>query len=136
MAGDGADRADLDRAFREPAQRIDFFTRMLGFALEQHGVRQQRLPECRQGHPLAVTLEQRRAEIGFEPFDGTAQRGLREMQLGRGASETAGLDDGRESAQLLEIEAHEGGGHSRGRNETERRSGNVAAGRRISHAKS
>ncbi|KAH0444555.1 hypothetical protein KCU90_g802, partial [Aureobasidium melanogenum] len=99
-------RADANRSFRETAHRVDFLARVIGFALQQGGVRQQRAADRSKLHTLRVPFEQRRADLILEPFDGAAQRGLRDMQHFRGTAEAAARHNGGERMQLLKIESH------------------------------
>ena len=105
-ARDAADRTHADSALGKPAHRVDLFTCVIGFALQQRGVRQQRLPNDGELHPLGVPLEQGRPYLVFQPLDDAAQRRLRDVQDLCGTPEAAGRDDGGESAQLAQIERH------------------------------
>ena len=51
-------------------------------------------------------LEQRDAELGLEPADGEAERGLRDVQRLCRARDAACLRDGHELPELLDVEAH------------------------------
>ena len=103
---DARHRADANRPFREAAHRVDLFARVIGFALQQGGVRQQRAADRSKLHTFRVPFEQRRADLILEPLDGATQRGLRDVQHLGGAAQTAARDGGRERTQLLKIESH------------------------------
>ena len=55
-------------------------------------------------HILAVAVQQRLADIVFQPLDLLADGRLRAVDAFAGAGEAAGIDDGNETAQELQIE--------------------------------
>ncbi len=63
----------------------------------------QHASSVRQRAALRRTVEQLLAQIGFEPADRLADRGLRSMHFGRGAGEAPLLRDGQKDAQGHEV---------------------------------
>lgn len=104
---DGAgDRPDAYGAAREAAQRVDFLGGLFGLALQQRGVGQQRLPEAGQHHAGGVALEQRGADLVFQPADGAAEGRLGDVQRLCRPAQRPVLDHGQESVELAYIESH------------------------------
>jgi hypothetical protein len=62
--------------------------------------------DCRQLHPLRMTLEKRRTNLLFETTYRAAERRLRDVQHISGTTEAAGRDDGQEGVQLSQVQGH------------------------------
>ena len=70
-------------------------------------VREKRLARLREHHSARRALEERRTELVFEPPNLSADRGLRDAELARGAADVASLRDGDEVFDLSEAHADE-----------------------------
>jgi hypothetical protein len=82
----------------------DHVARFLGERENPPRIGEQPLALLRCGDPLAVTMQQRSAEHFFQPPDLLAHGGLGAMNALAGAGEAAGIDDGNEAAQQVDIE--------------------------------
>ncbi len=91
-----------------PAQARDLLyldPGVLGVGDDPPGQREQRLPGVGEGDVAARAAEQVGAQLPFQGLDLLGQRGLGDVHLLGGAGEVAGVHDGQEVGELLQLHA-------------------------------
>ena len=103
----GQERSDPDPSAQHAAKLVDLFAGGLHFGEHPAGSRCDRLPRLGRGHAAAGALEQRGAELLFEPLDLMRERRLREVELLSGAREVAVARYRLHASQLPQLHAND-----------------------------